>query len=80
MWTSVHLPNNHDSTMKKRISFVTRMQNPGLIEAGAAAQQHGSRERGAPPVVLAREELGSLVSERGIHHGKHPDRVGPPAP
>jgi hypothetical protein len=31
MRTSIHLLNNYDSKMKPRISFVTRMQNPGLV-------------------------------------------------
>lgn len=54
MWTSVHLPNNHDSTMKKRISFVTRTQNPGLIEAGAATASGTVLVNAAHPLLFSR--------------------------
>lgn len=54
MWTILHLPNNHDSNMKKRISFVTRTQNPGLIEAGAASASGTVLVNAAHPLLFSR--------------------------
>lgn len=54
MWTSLHLPNNHDSNMKKRTSFVTHTQNPGLIEAGAATASGTVLVNAAHPLLFSR--------------------------
>lgn len=54
MWTSLHLLNNHDSNMKKRTSFVTRTQNPGLIEAAAATASGTVLVNAAHPLLFSR--------------------------
>ncbi len=54
MRTSIHLPNNHGSNMKKRISFATRTQNPGLIEAAAATASGTVLVNAAHPLLFSR--------------------------